>query len=450
MNILVATDFAPCSRTAVRLTAALAHRTGKSLVMVYVVEPPSIEMPGMPLIAGWETDVVRSAERTLAREASDLREQGIAAEARVVIGSAARTILEVARETRADLIVLGSHGRKLGAQLFLGSVAENVVRSSSCPVLVARDAEPDIQRWRKGGQLRLAVATDGSPATSAALSWVGRFSAEQPCELSLLRIYWPPDEAMRYGLDDPWSGPRHDPALLPLLERDLKRDAQALFQQAPVRVRLRAAGRDAPEALAEEAALAGADAVVVGVPRRRWGGRSVLPPGSVLRASRLPVLCVPEANTAARPRITEVRSVLVATDLSSASNQIVPAAYRLLRGAGGHVELCTVSAVGFAEGVAELPLAPPPEPERRAEMESRLRALIPPEAEGFGITTSVSVIEGRFAAAAILAAAERLAVDVIACGSHGRSGFKRALLGSVAEEIARNSPHPVLLVRCSG
>lgn len=49
--------------------------------------------------------------------------------------------------------------------------------------------------------------------------------------------------------------------------------------------------------------------------------------------------------------------------------------------------------------------------------------------------------------AAILQAADEWAADIIVVGSHGRSGFKRALLGSVAESLARQSPVPVLLVR---
>jgi nucleotide-binding universal stress UspA family protein len=449
MSILVATDFAPCSKTAVALAAALARRMREPLMLFHAVEPPSIEVPGMPTGAAWESDLVRAAEVAIAREASDFRQQGIATESRVVMGTPAHAILEVAGELRANMIVVGSHGRKRAGQLFLGSVAESVVRGSSCPVLVARDTEADLDRWETGAALRFAVAADGSPASRAALSWLGRATALHPIEPLVVRLYWPPDEAARYGLDDPWGGPRRDPALIPLLERDLKRDVQARLGQTPAQLRFRAAGREAPESLADEAALAGADAVVVGIPRGRLGRWPLLPPGRVLRASALSVLCVPEAKPAARKHMSEVRSVLVATDLSDTANQIVPAAYSLLAAGGGRVELATVHAVGLSDAIAEMPLEPPLSPGQRAEVESRLRALIPPEAEGFGITTNVSVIEGRYAAESVLAAAERLAVDVIAVGSHGRSGVKRALLGSVAEEIARTSTRPVLILRAS-
>jgi nucleotide-binding universal stress UspA family protein len=53
-------------------------------------------------------------------------------------GSAHRVVLEVAREVRASLIVLGSHGRTGLKRLLMGSVAERVLGSSPCPVLVVK------------------------------------------------------------------------------------------------------------------------------------------------------------------------------------------------------------------------------------------------------------------------------------------------------------------------
>jgi len=161
----------------------------------------------------------------------------------------------------------------------------------------------------------------------------------------------------------------------------------------------------------------------------------------------LPVLCIPEAAVPARRRIPELRTVLIATDLSDASAAAIPTGYALLRASGGRVELCTIHVVGPADPVADMPLAASLRDQERKEREARLRALIPPEAAGMGITTGVSVSEARFAVDGLLAAAERLDADTIVVGSHGRSGFKRALLGSVAEAVARQSRRPVLIAR---
>jgi nucleotide-binding universal stress UspA family protein len=204
---------------------------------------------------------------------------------------------------------------------------------------VTRDGGAGLARWQGGASLRLAVATDGSGASQAALSWAGTFAQSQPCALSIVRLYWPPEEAVRYGLDDPWDGAGRDHQLLPLLERDLRRDTQTLVGQTPERLRLRAAGQEASDVLAEEAATIGADALVIGVPQHRSQRWTVLAPGPVLRSSKLPVLCVPEPRTASRAQPRPVWSVLVATDLSEASDQVVGPAYGVLLPAGGRADL---------------------------------------------------------------------------------------------------------------
>jgi nucleotide-binding universal stress UspA family protein len=137
----------------------------------------------------------------------------------------------------------------------------------------------------------------------------------------------------------------------------------------------------------------------------------------------------------------------VATDLSDLSNQGVLPAYGVLRAGGGRVELCHVHERGEHGSVTGgLTPKPPLGDAEKGQIHQRLRALIPPEAEARGILTNTSVLEGASAAQAILAAALRLDVDLIALASHGRSGVKRALLGSVAEQVARDSARPVLIV----
>lgn len=448
MSIVVATDFSSCSRAAMRLAAAWARRQQTPLVLVHAVEPPALDVPPMPAgTTGWERDVGMAAEVALAHDASDLRQGGLVVETRVLPGSPASVILEVATEQGAKVIVVGTHGRKRGARLFLGSVAESVVRSAPCPVLVSREADVDVDHWAGAAPLRLAVATDGSAAGRAALSWVGGFGRSHPCDLSIVRLYWPPEEAFRYGLDYPWDGLRRDGELLPLLERDLRRDAHELIDRAPDRLRFRAAGADAADVVTEETAALHADALVIGVPRRRSARWTVLAPGAVLRSSLVPVFCIPEPKMPEGTQPKQVRSVLIATDLSEASNQVVGPAYGLLLPEGGRAELCTVHAVGVAGAIGAVPFASALTDDERARLSAQLQALVPRQAESARIATGISVIEARFAAEAILAAAERLDADVIAVASHGRSGIRRALLGSVAEEVSRRSPRPVLIVR---
>ena len=301
MSILVATDFSPCSRTAIRLAAALAHRRGVPLCLVHAVAPLVADYPPQLIAStGWETEALTTAEVALALEASELRQRGISVTTRVSLGSPSSVVLDTARELGPELLVIGTHGRKGAAHFFLGSVAELLVRASSCPVLVTRAEDPALKRWEGDDPLRLTIAVDSSMATRSAFSWVGDFATKCACDLSVLRVYWPPEEAFRYGLADAWARRRPDPELLGLLERDLRKEAGVCMDRPLAQLRFRVAARDASEVVTEDALGLGADALVLAVPKqgsRRW---AVLDPRAVLRSSAIPVFCVPEKAAPAR------------------------------------------------------------------------------------------------------------------------------------------------------
>jgi nucleotide-binding universal stress UspA family protein len=444
MSVLVATDFSPCSQAAVRLAAAIAQQRAVPLIVVHAVEEPALD-EGIPTgPAGLERNLLMAAETAIAREVRVLRERGIAVQTRVELGNPFETIHELVIAQRPELVVVGTHGRKGVARFFLGSVAESVVRKSACPVLVTGEGVTDLERWSGQGPLRLAIATDGSYASQAALSWMRGFEASRPCDLSIIRLYWPAETAQHYGLDDPWAAGPRGAELVKLIERDLKRDAETALGRVPS-FRLRVASNDGAEALTDEAALLDVDGVVIGIPRHRSSRWAAIAPAAVLRSGSVPILCIPEAAAPAARELPRTTSILVPTDFSDASREAILPAYGLLRSGGGRVELCTVH-VPSPPTTPESPGGPPLGAAERGAAESRLRSLIPPEAEAAGITTSVSVFEGHSVPETIVAAAERLGVDVVAIGSHGRSGFKRAVLGSVADEVARHCPRPVLIV----
>lgn len=444
--IVAATDFSACSRAAVRMAAAIARRRSASLLLLHAVETAAIDAPMAPIgMTGWEMELLAAAEPALARLAAELRQSEIPVETRALLGPPARSVVDIAREVGAELIVVGTHGRKGAAHLFLGSVAEHVVRAAPCPVLVTRESATAETGWDGRRSLRLAIVAEGSGASQAAFDWTRAAGEPLTGDVSLLRVYWPPQEGAHYGIDNPWSGESGHAEILELLERDLRRDARALAGAQDAPVRFRVASRDAAGELSQDARDLGADALVIGIPRRT---NHVTPvsPTALVRAATVPVFCIPETVRLATRQIAPVRSLLVACDLSESSKAAIVPAYGLMTG-GGRVELCYVHALGRADLAAAGPDGVDLAPNERATIEADLRALIPPEASGQGITTHVSVVESRFIDQAIVAAAERLDVDVIAVGSHGRSGVSRALLGSVAEEIARRSPRPVLIVR---
>jgi nucleotide-binding universal stress UspA family protein len=448
-TILCATDFSPCSRTATRLAAALGRRRGEGLLLLYALEPVPLDAVSgfVGEMAGWQQELIASAQTELDREAVEIRRTGIAVETRVVPGSARAVVVEAARAQGISLVVMGTHGRKGAAHLFLGSCAEEVVRGAPCPVLVTREEGVDLERWESANPLRLAVATDGSRASEAVFFWTRTAAPTAASDVSLVRVYWPPQEAARYGIDEPWLGREGHPDLLKLVERDLRHETEALAGAHTLPIRFRVGVRDAGEELGENAPQLGVDALVIGIPKHRLGHWTPIAPSSVLRSATIPVFCIPEGIQPERNHIPRYRSVLIACDLSDVAREAILPAYGLLAG-GGRVELCYVHERGRDEGIGKpaVRAAPPLSDDERATVESKLRGQVPPEAAERGIGTRISVIEGQEAAGAILQAAQRLDVDVIALASHGRTGLGRLLLGSVAEEVARNSSRPLLIV----
>ena len=446
MTIICATDFSTSSETATRLGVALARRRGDKLLLLHVLEPLPVDPVGAGIrLADWDDEMFATAQAQLESRAEELRKSGLTVEARVEQGYAASVVLDAARAAQASLIVVGSHGRKAAARLILGSCAEKVVHAAPCPVLVARGGHVDLGRWESSQPLRLAVATDGLQASGAVFFWVRTAAPTSPGDVTLIRSYWPPQEGARYGIDDPWQGNEGHPELLELIERDVRRESEALAGAHPPPLRLRVAVRDAGEELAAEAAEMSVDALVIGIPKHRLGHWTPIAPKAVLRSATRPVFCIPEGIEPVSHHIRRFRSVLIASDLSELSKQAVLPAYGLLAG-GGQAHLCFVQEQTKPRPERTVSVKRPLTNQERETIESHLRALVPAEAADHGIGTYVTVLEGESVAEEILQAAERLDVDAIALASHGRTGIGRVLLGSVAEEVARRSPRPLLIV----
>jgi universal stress protein A len=118
------------SDAAFQLACALARDNKSRLVILHVVSPPQShgEVVARRQDNGYHADLWRMLER-MRPEAT------LSVERRLEDGGAVETILRVAQEEGADLIVLGTHGRGALGKLLLGSVAEQIVRRASCPVL---------------------------------------------------------------------------------------------------------------------------------------------------------------------------------------------------------------------------------------------------------------------------------------------------------------------------
>ena len=142
-KILIPLDGSEPSEGVLPVVERLAGPRDLSIFLLEVIEPlPSAvhaELPGQveEMFAARRED----AGRYLAKVAEPLRDKGVRVGWAVRGGNAAETIVAVAVEQQADLIAMTTHGRSGLGRLFFGSVAEQVLRSASVPVLLFKAVE---------------------------------------------------------------------------------------------------------------------------------------------------------------------------------------------------------------------------------------------------------------------------------------------------------------------
>lgn len=173
-RILVALDGSVASEEALGSSfAAGLFREGSRITLAQVVEPPSGALSCMLMLPALDRTAVEREVATARLEqlASQLREGGLFADVKVVIGAgAAEQILELARAEESDLIVVGTRGAGGAERLLLGSVADKVVRGATQPVLVvparAGVAKPHMRRAERPSRRTSSCASprSGSPA----------------------------------------------------------------------------------------------------------------------------------------------------------------------------------------------------------------------------------------------------------------------------------------------
>ena len=134
-RILLATDFSGTSDAPTAQALRLAAELDASLVAVTVIDPRRLGVRGRAA----RVDHVRSERESLVGELiQSARPAGVAVEYLIWVGDPGEAILEAARSEDADLIVVGTHGRKGVGRFLIGSVSDDVVRHSPVPVLVVR------------------------------------------------------------------------------------------------------------------------------------------------------------------------------------------------------------------------------------------------------------------------------------------------------------------------
>lgn len=137
-RILVAVDFSDCSLEAMEYTVQAAKEFSASVTILHVIEPASYGLDFTLSHAGDAQRTTEALEKRLGEFTALFKGQGIAAGHLQKSGAPGVVIPDAARSAGADLVVMGTHGRRGFSHLVSGSVAEAVLRNGPCPVLTVK------------------------------------------------------------------------------------------------------------------------------------------------------------------------------------------------------------------------------------------------------------------------------------------------------------------------
>lgn len=293
-DILVPIDGSSFSEYAIPYASAIARRSGAKLHVVVVhtsLARHVADISPTRLFQEWEDDYRVKEAKYLDDLVERLRGEGLDAVAETLEGDVAGRLIERAK-SKADLLVMATHGRGGLERAWLGSVADEVVHHVRLPVLLVRPPPDETVVAKDVSFSHILVATDGSPAASAATEEAMEIIRLFDARLTILRVVSVPA-----GLSSPYLP---HAALLDREMTESRKDkagsfldglAVELATEATVETRVALAYQPARGILDAIEAVE-CDLVALGTHRRRSLARMFL--GSVadkvVRASPVPVL----------------------------------------------------------------------------------------------------------------------------------------------------------------
>jgi len=185
-RILYATDFSPASAVVLTHVASIARRFGSTVYIARVIEPELDEIvPSEPADPTFER-VHRyvNEELALLRGSPHLRD--IEVHSTVLTGPVTEMLLGAIRDNNIDLAILGTHGRSGAKRLLIGSVAEEVLRQSPCPVLTVGPRVPNpSEKW---SPKHILFPTDLLPESLEAAPYAFSLAAECGAAVTVLHV----------------------------------------------------------------------------------------------------------------------------------------------------------------------------------------------------------------------------------------------------------------------
>lgn len=183
-RIVVATDFSTRSDRALRRATLLARSTSAQLILVHVIDD---DQPARLVEASQ-----REATIVLTELASTVHDvDGLACDAKVILGEPFEGLSNSAEESNADLMVMGAYRRQVLREMFMGTTVERTIRRSRRPVLMA-NAVPS--RHYK----RILIATDFSESSAHAVRAARELGLLDGTDVFLLHVYDAPAKGLMY------------------------------------------------------------------------------------------------------------------------------------------------------------------------------------------------------------------------------------------------------------
>jgi nucleotide-binding universal stress UspA family protein len=284
-NILVATDFSSTSEKAFQYAHAIATRYDSKIHLVHVIEPAAYEFLAPESMPPAYEQLRRAAEEQLQEEASGLED--VRHQVHLQTGAAWETVKALVQQEHIDLVVMGAHGVKGLEKIVLGSTAEEIFRSVTCPVLTVGPNAPTIDLTAGLNCILFPtdLVSDESDALAHAISLAGKHNAH----LTLLHVI--------SGVKPPMPGEAEwfEKPYVSRLRRLIPRDANLVY---PPECRI-SYGETAADAILQVARELSADLIVLSVrPEEPWATRLPDKAYRIVAESMCPVLTVREKKGA--------------------------------------------------------------------------------------------------------------------------------------------------------
>jgi len=182
-NILFPTDFSPAARAALPFAEALARIYGSTLLFAHSIAPEPRLQVVTDAVAEEDEFIWQSARHQLETFVHDASIGDTPSKTLLDRGDVATVIPEMIRDRDIDLVVLGTHGRRGVSKLIMGSSAEKIYRTATCPVMTVG---PKVQQSAEWKLRRILCPVDLAEDPEPVLHYALALAEENQCEFIIL------------------------------------------------------------------------------------------------------------------------------------------------------------------------------------------------------------------------------------------------------------------------